>query len=101
MNERLAALARRLRDNVLTHPGVTEPSLRQAVEAQADDIPPNLQSYIEKVARHAYKVTDNDIEALKRAGYSEDAIFELTICAAVGAANDRLERGLDALKGAK
>jgi hypothetical protein len=49
----------------------------------------------------AYKVTDKDIEALKQAGYSEDAIFEITISAAVGAAYARLERGLEILKGAK
>jgi len=101
MNEHLAELARRLRDTVLTHPGVTETTLRRAVDAQTGDVPPNLKAYVEKVAKHAYKVTDNDVEALKQAGYSEDAIFEITVSASVGAANARLERGLAALKGGK
>jgi len=107
MNEHLAELARRLRESVLTRPGDAETTLRRAVEAQAaarneqaDEIPAELKAYVEKVARHAYKVTDSDVEALKQAGYSEDAIFEITISAAVGAATARLERGLAALKGA-
>jgi hypothetical protein len=43
------------------------------------------------VARHAYKTVDQDIENLKRAGYSEDAIFELTVSAALGVALEQLE----------
>ena len=43
------------------------------------------------------KETDNDIEALRQTGYSEDAIFEITISAALGAATARLARGLSAL----
>ena len=38
-----------------------------------------------------------DIEELKGCGYSEDAIFEITLCAAVGASMARLERGLEIL----
>ncbi len=110
MNEHLAELARRLRETVLTGPGVTDAALRRSVEARAsaldalsseDSVPAELQSYLDKVARHAYKVTDNDVEALKQLGYSEDAIFELTVSAAVGAASARLECGLATLKGAK
>jgi len=51
------------------------------------------------VARHAYKLTDDDLTALRRAGSSEDAIFEITVSSALGAALDRLERGLAALRG--
>jgi alkylhydroperoxidase family enzyme len=53
------------------------------------------------VALHAYKTTDADIEKLLQAGYSEDAIFEITLSAALGAGRARLERGLAALKGEK
>ncbi len=104
-----AAFAQRLIDAVLNNPGETEPSLRQAVEArfaqlggrptsQADALPPELASYIEKVALHAYKTTNKDIETLRKAGYSEDAIYEITLSAALGAGMVRLERGLAALK---
>ncbi len=54
---------------------------------------------MDTVARHAYKTTDAHVAALKQAGYSEDAIFELTLSAALGAGMARLERGLAALKG--
>jgi alkylhydroperoxidase family enzyme len=58
-----------------------------------------LASFIDTVARHAYKVTDADVAGLKEAGYSDDAIFEITVAAAVGAAMHRLDRGMAALRG--
>jgi len=58
-----------------------------------------LTAYLDKVARHAYKVTDEDLAALQRAGHSDDALFEVTVSAALGAALGRLERGLAALRG--
>jgi alkylhydroperoxidase family enzyme len=104
-----AAYAQRLVEAVLSSSGDTDPSVRRAVEAlsaqiserstfQADTIPPELISYVKKIALHAYKTTDEDIEALRKAGYSEDAIFEITLSAALGAGMARLERGLAALK---
>ena len=86
--------------------------LRRTIEAQAAQInqadsppasassfsvPTALEAYIRKVTLHADKVTDNDIEALKQAGYSEDELFEITISAAIGAARTRLNVGLAAL----
>ena len=98
-------------DAVLSTPGDSETGTRRAVEAYAarlggrpvdeaaGQVPAELTRYIEKVALHAYKVTDGDIEVLRQAGYSEDAIFEITLSAALGAGLARLERGLAALKG--
>ncbi len=110
MEESHAAYTQRLIDTVLTSPGDTEPTVRQAVEAlsaqfggrptsNADAVSPELASYVKKVALYAYKTTDEDIETLRNAGYSEDAIFEITLSAALGAGMGRLERGLGALKG--
>ena len=59
-----------------------------------------LRSYVAKIANHAYKIVDRDLEALRMAGYNDDQIFEITICSAVGAGFLRLERGLAALKDA-
>jgi alkylhydroperoxidase family enzyme len=59
---------------------------------------PALEQWIEKVARHAYKTTDDDVAALLAAGYSEDQIFEITVAAALGAAQARAECALRALK---
>jgi alkylhydroperoxidase family enzyme len=50
------------------------------------------------VRRHAYKVTDDDVEALKAAGFSEDEIFEHTVSAATAAGLERLDAGLAALR---
>ena len=49
---------------------------------------------VEKIATAAYKVTDGDIETLRQNGLDEDAIFEVVLAAALGAASVRLERGL-------
>ncbi len=108
-NDSHTAYTQRLIEVVLTSPGDTEPSVRRAVAAlsaqpgghlpsNVDEVPPELISYIKKVALHAYKTTDEDIEMLLQAGYSEDAIFEITLAATLGAGMARLERGLGALK---
>jgi hypothetical protein len=112
MHERYVAHNQTLIDGILRNPGETDLTLRSAIEAQAaqlsgrsslsqpeNPLPTELQRYIRKVALHAYKITDQDVEALKDAGYSEDAIFELTLSAALGAGMARLEIGLHALKG--
>lgn len=52
---------------------------------------------MDKVALHAYRITDDDVRALEAAGYSEDEVFEVTLCAALGAGLARFERGLAAL----
>jgi alkylhydroperoxidase family enzyme len=59
--------------------------------------PPEFAAYLEKVRRHAYKVTDRDVEALKQLGFTEDEIFEHTVSAAVAAGLERLDAGLAAL----
>ena len=98
-------------DALLTGPAVCTPTLRQAVEAyaanlcgsnrEAPEIPADLVDYIRKVALYAYKTTDEDIRRLKEAGYSEDVIFEITLCASMGAGLARLEQGLTVLKGGR
>lgn len=60
----------------------------------SDQIPEALRPYLEKVVLHAYKTTDQDIEQLKKCGYSEDEIFELTISAAFGAGYARYLQGV-------
>ena len=42
-------------------------------------------------------MTDEQVDALKAAGHSEDEIFEATSSAALGAALYRLERGMSVL----
>jgi alkylhydroperoxidase family enzyme len=59
--------------------------------------PPEFSTYLDKVRRAAYTVTDSDVQALKDAGFSEDEIFEQTVSAAVAAGLERLDAGLGAL----
>ena len=101
-------------DAVLTTPGDLPPAVRSAVFARAfalaggdrqgrgaeGEVPADAQSFVDKVARHAWKVTDEDVDALKAAGYSEDAIFELIVSTATGSGAGRLERSLAALDAA-
>lgn len=49
------------------------------------------RTLVEKVADRSYAVTDEDVAAVRASGLSEDQIFELMVCAAVGAA-DRQHR---------
>jgi alkylhydroperoxidase family enzyme len=87
---------KRLVDAVLAGPGALDPDIRRAA-ADGADLPEALRGYLDKVARHAYKVTDEDVEALRAAGYSEDQIFEATVSCALGACLRRLEAGLSAI----
>jgi alkylhydroperoxidase family enzyme len=70
--------------------------LRQAVQPDRE-APPDFAPYLDKVRRNAYEVTDEDVQALKDSGYSEDVIFEQTVSVAVAAGLERLEAGLEAL----
>ncbi len=97
MKDRFAELTKRLRQAVLFGPGDLDPKIRQAA-ATSGDVPEPMKRYAEKVALHAYKVTDEDVEALLQAGYSEDQIFELTVSVALGAALSRRNAGLDSLR---
>jgi alkylhydroperoxidase family enzyme len=108
---RYAGHVRTLLRSALEADAHTTPALRSAVEARAaahargtqqipDVIPVELHHYVDTVARHAWKVTDADVTALKQAGFSEDAIFEITVCAALGAATGRLRQAYNAMTGA-
>jgi alkylhydroperoxidase family enzyme len=89
---------KQLQEAVLSGPGTLDPRVRKAASLAAE-LPPALAPYVQKVAKHAYKVTDEDITALYQAGYSDDQIFEVTVSTALGAGLVRLESGLSALRG--
>jgi hypothetical protein len=86
-----------LEARVLDGPGHTDPALRRAA-ARGLGLPPELEAYVDTVRRHAFHVTDEQVDALRRLGYGEDQLFEITASAAVGAAGQRLEAGLRALE---
>jgi alkylhydroperoxidase family enzyme len=110
---RYMELVERLREAVLKGEGETDPVLRQVVAARAAElgggpaappgaeIPAGLRDFVDKTARHGYRITDEEVEALLRAGRSEDEVFEIAVSAAVGGGLARLERGLAALGGGR
>ena len=98
-------------ENLLTREASSPPALRQAVHAQAvqlaehrpanpadDVLPDGLAAYLDQVLFHADRMTDEDMARLQAQGYPEEQIYELTLCAALGAGLARLNRGLAALE---
>lgn len=71
-------------------------ALRRAAHPDRE-APPELAAYLDKVRTNAYKVTDEDIRALKAKGYSEDVIFEQTVSVAVAAGLERLDAAVEVL----
>lgn len=65
-----------------------------------DAVPENLRAYLRKLAKYAYRITDEDVAALRSAGYCEDQIFELTAAGALAAGLAQMDRGLAALAAA-
>lgn len=61
---------------------------------------PPLGTLIEKVAKYPHKVTDEDIQAARELGLSEDQIFEIVVCAAVGQSIRQHDNALAALEAA-
>ena len=59
-----------------------------------------VAALVDKVARHACGVTDADIAAVREAGLSEDEVFELVVCAAVGQSTRQYNAALATLDAA-
>jgi hypothetical protein len=87
---------RALVDRVLN--GAGRASSEQRARAFGNDgLAPPLDALIDKVASRPAQVTDADFAAAKASGFSEDQLFELVICAAVGQSTRLYEAGLAAL----
>ena len=81
---------------ILQGDGRASPTQRRAAFDNAG-LPDPAKTLIDKVAKRAYQVTDDDIAAVRSAGLSEDQIFELVVCAAVGQAVRQYEAARAAL----
>jgi hypothetical protein len=92
--KRAAHLA--LVDRILN--GAGRASVEQRASAFADDgLPPPLDTLIGKVTATPVRVTDADFAAARAAGFSDDELFELVVCAAVGHSSRLYSAGLAAL----
>jgi len=56
-----------------------------------------MKPYLEKVRTGAFAVTDEDVDALKRAGVTEDEIFEATVAVAIREGLRRLDTALEVI----
>jgi hypothetical protein len=89
----------RLITRILEGDGMATPAQRRAA-FDNDRLDEPLRSLVNKVARYAYRVTDEDITSVKASGFSEDQIFELIVCAAIGQSTRQYESALAALDAA-
>jgi hypothetical protein len=94
-----ADLIAALRTAVFDGAGAVDPAIRRAAGTGAA-VPETWTEYVGKVRDASYRITDDDVSALKAAGFTEEAIFEITVAAATGAALQRLDLGLRAMNGA-
>jgi alkylhydroperoxidase/carboxymuconolactone decarboxylase family protein YurZ len=83
-------------DHVLNAAAQASPQQR-AHAFSNDGLAPPLRTLIGKVATTPTQITDADFAAAKASGCTEDEIFELVICAAVGQSTRMYEAGLAAL----
>jgi hypothetical protein len=84
---------------ILEGQGKASPSDRRAAFNNSG-LPEPLGTLVEKVARHAHRITDEDIAATRKSGLSEDQVFEIVVCAAIGQAARQYDAALAALEAA-
>ena len=87
------ALVRR----ILEGTGKASPSERRTAFNNSGLAEP-LAALVDKVAGRAYKVSDEDVRATTTSGFSEDQVFEIVVCAAVGQAARQHDAALAALE---
>jgi alkylhydroperoxidase family enzyme len=76
--------SREIRRGAFDNAGLTEP----------------VRTLVDKVAHSARTVTDADIGTMRNAGFSEDQIYEIVVCAAIGQATRQYHNALSALSAA-
>jgi hypothetical protein len=86
-------------ERVLYGAGTAPQSERQAAFEYTRLAEP-LKTLIQKVLTQATAITDRDIAAVRASGLTEDQIFEIAICAAVGQATRQYDSARAALEAA-
>ena len=88
-----------LTSRILEGEGKASPSDRRAAFNNSGLAEPS-GTLVEQVARHAHGITDEDIAATRKSGLSEDQVFEIVVCAAIGQATRQYDTALAALEAA-
>lgn len=84
---------------VLGGEGLASPEIRRAA-FDNEGLAEPIGQFVEKVAHNARTVTDADISTLRKTGLSEDQIYEIVVCAALGQATRQFKNALVALSAA-
>jgi hypothetical protein len=88
-----------LRQRIVEGDGVAPSNERQAAFNNAG-LPEPLKTLVDKVANHAHTIDDRDFAAAMESGRTEDQLFEVVVCAAVGQATRQYQAALAALDAA-
>ena len=94
---RHADLVAALRRAVFESPAETSAATRAAA-GSGEPVPDPWGLFAANVRDSSYRITDSDVAALTAAGCSEEQIFEIAVAAATGAALERRDAGLRALR---
>ena len=97
MSEAVERLRKQVVERVLHGAGTTSGDARRAA-FENTDVPAAARALIDKVTKTAWQVTDEDVAAAKQAGLSDDEIFELVVCAALGQSTRQLDAALAVLE---
>lgn len=84
-------------DRVLRGDGHAPRDLRQAAFDNSGPADERVRPLVEKVASQPAEISEADYAAARQAGLSDDQLWELVICAAVGQAARQYQGALDAL----
>ena len=95
----ITSLHRSLVARVLEGEGRASPQIRRAA-FDNEGLAEPVRTLVDKVAHRARMVTDADIGTLRKAGLSEDQIYEIVVCAAIGQATRQYQNALAALSAA-
>jgi hypothetical protein len=90
------SMHRRLVHRILRGPGHA-PADQRARAFDNAGVPEPCRQLLDKVATDPTRVSDADFAVAEEAGFTDDQLFELVICAAVGRATRQYETGLAAL----
>ncbi|MBA2542105.1 MAG: hypothetical protein H0V17_20865 [Deltaproteobacteria bacterium] len=96
MNEAVTRLREAVVERVLSGAGKATRDARRAAFDNRE-VPEAARSLIDKVTKNAWKVTDEDVAAVRQAGMSDDEIFELAVAAALGQSTRQLDAAFAAL----
>lgn len=93
----IEASRRSLVARILEGAGKADAGVRRAAfDGSAAEAP--VRAFLERVVARAHEVSDADVARARASGMSEDEVFEVVVCAAVGRATRRYEAALSALR---